>query len=76
MIYKVFSKIISTILALLLPRLLLNQECFVKRRTISENLALAQELTHSLGEVFMGGNLIIKVDMAKDFDMVDWDYLT
>lgn len=54
----------------------MNQECFVKRRTISENLALAQELTHSLGEVFMGGNLIIKVDMAKDFDMVDWDYLT
>lgn len=44
-------------------------------RSISENIGLAQEVTHSLKLKSRGGNVIFKLDMSKAFDRVTWKFL-
>ncbi|XP_073037198.1 uncharacterized protein [Primulina eburnea] len=44
-------------------------------RVISDNILLAQELTHSLSLPTRGGNVILKLDMAKAYDRVQWSFL-
>ncbi|XP_075480593.1 uncharacterized protein LOC142521250 [Primulina tabacum] len=52
-----------------------NQSGFVPGRMISDNILLAQELTHSLTLPTRGGNVILKLDMAKAYDRVQWPFL-
>ncbi|KAG6483859.1 hypothetical protein ZIOFF_060645 [Zingiber officinale] len=52
-----------------------SQSGFVKGRLISDNIHLAQELNHKLNYRVRGGNLILKLDMAKAYDRVQWVFL-
>ncbi|KAI0494122.1 hypothetical protein KFK09_024253 [Dendrobium nobile] len=73
---KLNSKIIANRLAKLLPGFIsLNQTGFVKGRTISDNVLLAQELTHDLNTKSTGGNIIFKLDITKAYDNLDWNFL-
>lgn len=51
------------------------QSAFVKGRHIIENIALTQELVHDLGRKSRGSNVILKLDMAKEYDRIEWDFL-
>ncbi|XP_073133552.1 uncharacterized protein [Henckelia pumila] len=42
---------------------------------IADNILLAHELTHSLNLPARGGNVILKLDMAKAYDRVQWSFL-
>ena len=72
---KIISKILSTRLASILPHIVsMNQSCFVRGRSISENIMLAQEIIHGIKAPKEGRNLVIKLDMVKAYDRVSWAY--
>lgn len=72
---KIISKLLCLRLAPILPNLIsLNQSGFVKKRGISENIMLAQEIIHQIKKPNEGGNFVIKLDMAKAYDRVSWSY--
>ncbi|XP_060200073.1 uncharacterized protein LOC132628292 [Lycium barbarum] len=48
---------------------------FIKGRSITENIMLAQEIINDIRKPFRGGNVAIKLDMAKAYDGVNWKYL-
>ncbi|KAH0700756.1 hypothetical protein KY284_014971 [Solanum tuberosum] len=51
-----------------------NQSGFVRGRSISENIMLAQEITHNIKKPKEGDNVVIKLDMAKAYDRVSWSF--
>lgn len=74
--YKIFSKIIVSGLSGLLPRLIsFEQGVVIPRRSIFENISLAQEMVHSINKRVQGGNVRVKIDMAKAYDRVHWEFL-
>lgn len=73
MFYKICSKILVSRLAPLFSRLVsLEQGAFISGRSIFENINLTQELVHSINKPVRGGNIMLKIDMAKTYDSVDW----
>lgn len=68
---KIISKLLYSRLSHLVGRLISpNQSGFIPVRNIADNILLAQELTHSLNLPTRGGNVILKLDMAKAYDRV------
>ncbi|XP_060972512.1 uncharacterized protein LOC133038395 [Cannabis sativa] len=63
---KVLDKIISPY-----------QSAFVSGRVIQDNILIANELVHAVNNRTMGkrGWAALKLDMAKAFDRVEWDFL-
>ncbi|XP_039120732.1 uncharacterized protein LOC120257303 [Dioscorea cayenensis subsp. rotundata] len=51
-----------------------SQSAFIKGRSILDNVVAAEEIIFGLQQRGLGGN-VVKVDFAKAFDMVDWDFL-
>ena len=52
-----------------------NQSGFVKSRSISENIILAQEIIYGMKLPKEGSNVVIKLDMVKAYDRVYWAYI-
>ena len=76
-INKVFTKILSNRLKVVLPTIIsLEQSGFVSGRDIADNILLAQELVNSIDKKARGHNVIFKLDMMKAFDRVSWDFLS
>ncbi|KAK6780088.1 hypothetical protein RDI58_022272 [Solanum bulbocastanum] len=72
---KIISKILCLRLTPILPNLISpNQSGFVKGRSITENIMLAQEIIHQIKQPTIGSNVVIKLDMAKAYDRVSWSY--
>ncbi|XP_042974708.1 uncharacterized protein LOC122306346 [Carya illinoinensis] len=44
-------------------------------QSIFDNMALAQELVQGLSRKVRGGNVMLKLDMAKAYDRVNWKFL-
>lgn len=44
-------------------------------RQIIENFSLAKELFQELDRPVRGHNILLKLDMAKAYDRVEWDFL-
>ncbi|GAA0160574.1 reverse transcriptase [Lithospermum erythrorhizon] len=73
---KVMSKLISSRLAQILPKLISEvQAGFVKGRLIQDNILLAQELIHHIDKGSKAGNVILNLDMSKAFDKLSWSFL-
>lgn len=76
--YKIIAKIISNRLNLILPKLVSEEQAgFIKGRPIQEIIALSQELVSDIDKKsrFKRGNLVIKLDMSKAYDRIEWDFL-
>ncbi|KAL9684869.1 hypothetical protein QQ045_022311 [Rhodiola kirilowii] len=59
--HKIISRILTTRLASLLPKLISEEQVgFVQGRCIHDNICLAHDLTHDLHNKHFGGNVIIK----------------
>lgn len=52
-----------------------NQTAFVKGRKIHQSIGLASECFNLLDNKTYGGNLALKVDIAKAFETIDWGFL-
>jgi hypothetical protein len=76
-IYKIISKILTNRLKVLLYHFIsLYQSPFVLSRTIQDNSIMAHELLHTLkSKRGRGGLMAVKIDMAKAFDRMEWDFL-
>nr|XP_027082374.1 uncharacterized protein LOC113704698 [Coffea arabica] len=74
---KVLSQILADRLAQVLPKIISPQQSgFVRRRLISDNFLLAQELLSSMGRSPRNADVVLKLDMSKAYDRVSWAFLT
>ncbi|KAL0346958.1 UNVERIFIED_CONTAM: hypothetical protein Scaly_1711800 [Sesamum calycinum] len=48
---------------------------FVPGRLLSDNVLLAQELVHSLESRRLDANVVFKLDMAKAYNRISWEFL-
>lgn len=77
-IYKVFSKVLSNRLKLILPNIISdNQSAFVPDRPITDNAIIALECFHTMKSHFRArkGTMAIKLDMSKAYNRVEWAFL-
>ncbi|VFQ80252.1 unnamed protein product [Cuscuta campestris] len=73
---KMLSRIVANRLGPLLNKLISPEQAgFQKGKGIEEHILLTNELMHNLDSKVRGGNVMIKQDMAKDFDKISWNYL-
>lgn len=75
-LYKVISKIMANRLKILLPRMISeNQSSFVKGRLLMENVLLASELVKDYHKDSVSPRCVMKIDISKAFDSVQWAFL-
>uniref|UniRef100_A0A803NT74 Reverse transcriptase domain-containing protein n=1 Tax=Cannabis sativa TaxID=3483 RepID=A0A803NT74_CANSA len=76
-VYKCISKIVALRLRPILPKIISPvQTAFIKGRSISENIAMAHEIVHSMAKKKGSrGFMMIKLDMEKAYDKMDWDFV-
>lgn len=75
-LYKVISKLLVARLKPLLPSIILpNQTAFIQGRLLTENCLLASEIVSGYHLSRGQKKLTLKIDIAKAFDSVRWDYL-
>ncbi|KAL2512765.1 Uncharacterized protein Adt_18365 [Abeliophyllum distichum] len=73
---KLVTKLLNSRLSNILPQIIsAPQSGFIPGRLIGDNILLAQELLHTLDTKVRGGNAILKLDMAKAYDRLDWGFL-
>ena len=78
-IYKILAKVLTNRLKLVMPNVIGdNQSAFIAGKQIQDNILVVHEILHSLlhqkKDDQMG--MAIKLDMAKAYDRVEWDFLT
>ena len=75
-VYKVISRLLVRRLKIILPSLILpSQTAFVQGRLLLENTVLASELINGYHKNNGVKKITIKVDIAKAFDTLSWDFL-
>lgn len=77
-VYKIVSKILASRLQLWMPDIISpTQSAFVSERLLSDNITIAHEMVHSIGDASSPASeyMIVKTDMSKAFDRVEWGYL-
>ena len=74
--FKIISKILADRLAKIMPaNTSVQQRGFIKGRSIKDCICLTSEAINLLHKKSYGGNLSLKVDIAKAFDTLDWNFL-
>jgi hypothetical protein len=75
LIYKIISKVISNRIKLFLERSLSAEHLgFLKGRIIRDAIGVAHESIHNIKQKNQKA-LILKLDLKKAFDNIDWDFL-
>jgi hypothetical protein len=73
---KLITKLMNSRLSSFLPCIISPQQSvFVPGRLIGDNVLLTQELLHTLDNKMRGGNVMLKLDMAKAYDRMDWGFI-
>lgn len=73
---KIISKIFSFTLAKLLSQLVYEEQTgFVRGGSTSTHIVLAHELIQDLHRKMHGANLVVKLDMTKAYDHLEWRFL-
>jgi hypothetical protein len=74
--FKVIFKILADRLVPITMRIIsIEQRGFIRDLNISECVILASEVINSLEKKQYEGNVALKVDIAKAFDTLDWNFL-
>ena len=76
MIYKTITKILANRLKKILPEIISSeQSAFISGRRIADNILLAHELAHNYQSRKCSPQRMLKIDLMKAFDTVNWDFL-
>lgn len=51
------------------------QSTFIRGRSIFDNISIAQEMVHRIHKKVRGKNILMKIDMEKAYDRVNWGFL-
>jgi hypothetical protein len=74
--FKIISKIVAERLASIMPSIIFDeQKRFIHGRDIKDCLCIASEAANFLHNKSFGGNLALKIDIAKAFDTLEWNFL-
>lgn len=75
--YKIISKLIALRLKPFLSRMISEQQStFVPGHLIQDNFILTHEIFHALTlKRGKKGNLVLKIDMTKAYDRIEWDLI-
>ncbi|KAM0985117.1 hypothetical protein ACFX15_012053 [Malus domestica] len=77
-IYKILAKVLTNRLKLVMPKVISeNQSAFVAGKQIQDNILVVHEILHSLLHQKNDdqSGMAIKLDMAKAYDRVEWNFL-
>jgi hypothetical protein len=76
-IYKIITKYIANRLKPNLPDYIHpSQQAFIEGRRISDNIIVAQEITHSFQlSTWKDKAFMLKIDLAKAFDRLEWNFV-
>ena len=76
-IYKIIAKCIANRLKSHLPDYIHPaQQAFIEGRRISNNIIIAQEITHSFAlKAWEEKAFMLKIDLAKAFDRLEWNFI-
>lgn len=75
-LYKVISKLLANRLKQILPSIISNsQSAFIPGRSLAENVLLATELVAGYNWKNISKRAMLKVDLQKAFDTVNWDFV-
>lgn len=77
-IYKIIAKVLTNRLKKVIPKVIRNnQSAFVAGKHIQDNILVVHEVMHSLlhQKKENQAGMAIKLDMAKAYDRVEWDFL-
>ncbi|VFR03255.1 unnamed protein product [Cuscuta campestris] len=73
---KVNTRILADRIQQLLPKIISSEQTgFQTGMGVDEQILLVEEMVHKIDSKIRGGNVIIKLDMAKAFDNLEWDYI-
>ncbi|XP_042509185.1 uncharacterized protein LOC122084826 [Macadamia integrifolia] len=73
---KVISKILSSRLLVVLPKLVSEEQgAFQQGKIISANISLASELSNLMHSSVRGGGMGLKLDVQKAYDSLAWEFL-
>lgn len=75
-IYKVVSKMLTNRLKQILPEIISpNQSAFVAGRTIVQNILICQDLVRLYNRKQTTSRCLIKIDLRKAYDTVEWEFV-
>jgi hypothetical protein len=76
-VYKIIAKSLANRIKPHLPNKIIDaQQAFIEGRRISNNVIVAQEITHSFSlNSWKQKAFMIKIDLAKAFDRLEWDFI-
>ncbi|VFQ79087.1 unnamed protein product [Cuscuta campestris] len=73
---KINTRILADRLQMILPKIISKEQTgFQKGMGVDEQILLVEEMVHKIDAKIRGGNVIIKLDMAKAFDNMEWHYI-
>uniref|UniRef100_A0A803PY01 Reverse transcriptase domain-containing protein n=1 Tax=Cannabis sativa TaxID=3483 RepID=A0A803PY01_CANSA len=75
-VYKYISKMICSRLTEVLPSLIQgNQGAFIKNRLLAHNIMIFQDLLKGYTRKNVSARCILKIDLSKAYDTVDWQFV-
>ncbi|XP_062100788.1 uncharacterized protein LOC133806713 [Humulus lupulus] len=75
-IYKCKSKMLCNGLKSVLPSLInQNQGAFIKHHSIAHNVLILQDLLKGYNRKNISPRCLMKIDISKAYDSIDWDFL-